>query len=110
MRIPADVTIPVIRRGGPLSSDKRNQNETRKTQWISPNLRNGAHIPRMRLLSSPNSANELLESANLGAAESFPELIFGFLPSVIRGIVKPRKSKLFDDLSSREFQACGSPL
>jgi hypothetical protein len=70
----------------------------------------GAHIPRMRLLSSPNSGNELLESPNLGAAELFPELIFGFLPSVIRGIVKPRKLKLFDDLSSREFRACGSLL
>src|SRR5437879_8622189 len=68
----------------------------------------GTNIPRMRLLSSPNSGIELLESPNLGAAELFPELIFGFLPSVIRGIVKPRKLELFDDLSSREFRACGS--
>jgi hypothetical protein len=68
----------------------------------------GANVARVRLLSSPNSGIELLESPNLGAAELFPELIFGFLPSVIRGIVKPRKSELFDDLSSREFRACGS--
>jgi hypothetical protein len=61
-----------------------------------------------RLLSSPNPGDELLESLHLGAAELFPELIFGFLPSVIRGIVKPRKLELFDDLSSREFRACGS--
>jgi len=68
----------------------------------------GANVPRRRLLSSPNSGNELLESLNLGAAELFPELIFGFLPAVIRGIVKQRKLKLFHDLSSREFRACGS--
>ena len=75
-----------------------------------PRPAHGRHIqvPRTRLLSSPNSGNELLESPNLGAAELCPELIFGFLPSVIRGIVKPRKLELFDDLSSREFRACGS--
>jgi hypothetical protein len=60
----------------------------------------------MRLLSSPNSGDELLESLDVGAAELFPELIFGFFPSVIRGIVKPRKLKSFHDLSSREFRAC----
>ena len=62
-----------------------------------------------RLLSSPNPADELLESLHLGAAELFPELIFGFLPSVDRGIVCPQsKSKLFHDLSFREFRACES--
>jgi hypothetical protein len=75
-----------------------------------PGVAHGRHtqVPGMRLLSSPNSANELLESPNLGAAALFPELIFGFLPSVTRGIVKQRKLKLFHDLSSREFRACGS--
>jgi hypothetical protein len=69
----------------------------------------GADIACMRLLSSPNSGNELLESLILGRLNCAPtEVIFGFLPSVIRGIVKPRKLELFDDLSSREFRACGS--
>jgi hypothetical protein len=62
-----------------------------------------------RLLSSPNPGDELLESVNLGAAELFPEQIFGFLPAVIRGIVKQSNLKLFHDLSFREFRACGSP-
>jgi len=61
-----------------------------------------------KLLSSPNPGDELLESLNLGAAELFPELIFGFLLAVIRGIVKQSKLKLFHDLSFREFRACGS--
>jgi hypothetical protein len=61
-----------------------------------------------RLLSSPNPGDELLESVNLGAAELFPEQIFGFLPAVIRGIVKQSNVKVCHDLSFREFRACGS--
>jgi hypothetical protein len=69
----------------------------------------GANVHRMRLLSTPNPADELLESLHLGTAEIFPKPIFGFLPSVVRGIVcQQTKLKLFHDLSSREFRACGS--
>jgi hypothetical protein len=62
-----------------------------------------------RLLSSPNPGDELLESLHLGAAELFPELIFGFLTSVVRGIVcQYSELKLFHDLSFRELRACES--
>ena len=62
-----------------------------------------------RLLSSPNPGDELVELLNLEAAELFSELIFGFLPSVVRGIVcQQSKLKLFHDLSFREFRACES--
>jgi hypothetical protein len=55
-------------------------------------LKRHLHVAKIlgawRLLSSPNPCDELLESLHLGAAaELFPELIFGFLPSVVRGIV-----------------------
>jgi hypothetical protein len=63
----------------------------------------------MRLFSSPNPGGELVESLHLGAAELFPKPIFGFLRSVVRGIVcQHRELRLFHDLSPREFRTCGS--
>jgi len=121
-RIPANMMIPVIQGRGVLAfllvrtkMKLAKRNVMRPICDFSMTIFTalvwhlcGVNVPRMRLLSSPNSADELLESPNLGAAELFPELIFGFLPSVTRRIVKQRKLKLFHDLSSREFRACGS--
>jgi len=77
--------------GYPRFPALKNQNETPQTQAILPNLgifltalawdlHVSTILGALRLLSSPNPGDELVESLNLGAAELFPELIFGSFP------------------------------